>query len=58
MVKNPGNTNGDTLMRSGAILVLIVSLLLAGRNTSASNVKTPKIPIHNSQNHHLQTGNA
>jgi len=57
-MKYPGQSDKEVFFRTCAIAILIASLILAGRNTSANNEKTPKSPVHSTKDHNLQTGNA
>jgi hypothetical protein len=57
-MKYPGQSDKEAFFRTCAIATLIASLILAGRNTPASNEKAPKAPVHSIKNHNLQTGNA
>jgi hypothetical protein len=57
-MKYPGQSEKDAFLRACAIAVLIASLILAGRNSSANNEKPPKFPIHSTKNQDLQIGHA
>lgn len=58
-MKNPGERQIDSYLRTFAFAILIASLILAGRNAPAHNNKPPvRIPIHNIRDHDLQVGNA
>ncbi len=58
-MKSPGEHQIDSFLRSCAIAILIASLLLAGRNTPATNNKPPaRSPVHSIRDHDLQVGNA
>jgi hypothetical protein len=57
-MKNPEESNLDTFFRTFAVAVLVVSLILAGRNAQENSEKHPGIPIHSIKNHNLQIGNA
>jgi len=58
-MKNQGERQIDSLLRSFAVAILIASLLLAGRNTPANSDKPPvKTPVHSIRDHNLQVGNA
>jgi hypothetical protein len=58
-MKDPGEYKIDDFFRTFAIVILVASLILAGRNTPANNDKpTIKTPVPSTKSHHLQTGNA
>jgi hypothetical protein len=58
-MKNPEEHQIDSYLRTFAIAILIVSLILAGKNTPPNTDKPPsKSPVHSIRNHDLQVGNA
>ena len=57
-MKKPGQSDKETFFKTCAIAILIVSLILAGKNTPPNNEKSPVSPIHSTRNHNLQAGDA
>lgn len=55
IMKNPDR---EAFFRTFAIAMLIISLILAGKNTPPNNEKPPKSPVHSTRDHNLQVGNA
>jgi hypothetical protein len=57
-MKDTNQPSIDAFLKTCAIVVLVASLLLAGRNTSGNNDKPSKSPVHSTKNHNLLLGDA